>query len=167
MRCSPHGRTSAGCGLFSTEVLTPRRRFATHLQDESFTRRWQVWRDSRSTFACVLSHAPGVENMVEPRAAAFSRSLDMRGGRPSIWTIAYPDGPINRELENCSGSLLFKSHSAGAGGDAICSRSCTMEIRRLQWPSFAKLRCPLQRAYNQRRVVLLGSALLGGARLAR
>lgn len=66
-----------------------------------------------------LGHAPGVENMVEPRAAAFSRSLDMRGGRPGVWMLAYPDEPINRQLEIPSGSLLFKLQSAEAGGDAI------------------------------------------------
>lgn len=67
-----------------------------------------------------LGHAPGVENMVEPRAAAFSRSLDIRGGRPGIWTLAYPDKPINRELEIPLGSLLFKSRSGRDG------RRCNM-----------------------------------------
>jgi len=93
--------------------------------------------------------------MVEPRAAAFSRSLDMRGGRPGVWMLAYPDEPINRQLEIPSGSLLFKLQSAEAGGDAICPRPWPNEIRRLPWPSLAKLICTLQRADSQRRAVLL------------
>ena len=85
-------------GFVSTEVLTPRRRSATRHQHESFTHSWQVWRDIRTTFACALIMRRPLRTWFEPCAAAFSRSLDIRGGRPGVWTVTYPNKPINGEL---------------------------------------------------------------------
>lgn len=68
--------------------------------------------------ATVQRSAPGVENMVEPRAVAFSRSLDMRDGHPGGWTIRNQQAVTTMLIEK----NLSEAGAACQSGVAVCDR---------------------------------------------
>ena len=83
--------------------------------------------------------------MVEPCAAAFSRSLDIRGGRPGILTLTYPNKPINEELEILIRSLPTKLRlRRGVRRPLMFCRGMSQAIRRLLQPNLAWMMWPLQ-----------------------
>ena len=101
-------------------------------------------RDTRSTFACVLMMRRALRTWLSHAPPPLAEAWTSRGGRPGIWTLAYPDEPTNRELEIPSGSLLFKSRSAGAGGDPICPWALSPGSAGVRGPRLPSLYAPFK-----------------------